>query len=226
VRLQFPDPPQKNDAIFIRGARAQQPFVFAYQQKCVEVVHGPSCRKEREIYVDKCMGDGVAVCRRRSGGGTVVLSPGMVITIVVGHREKNETAPRIFGRIHNAMIAILDPEKALNIKREGISDLSINGRKLLGSSLYMQNSPFLYYYQSSLMVTSDCTLMTKYLAPPPREPLYRRGRPHEAFCTTLKNEGCPLSPETIVRCFINTLPNYLQPPPKSIKRHQEYLFVS
>ena len=193
----------------MHGARASKPFVFSYQQERVEVVHGPSCRIERELYADRCISDGVAVSRRRGGGGIVVLSPGMVITVVVGHRIKNEGALQIFSRIHDGMIAILDPERSLNIQKAGISDLAINGRKILGSSLYMQRSPFLYYYQSSLMVTADHTLMTKYLAPPLREPGYRQGRPHEQFCTTLTGEGCTLSPETIAHGFMEGLPHHL-----------------
>jgi lipoate-protein ligase A len=209
VHYPFPDPPQKNDALFMYGACAPKPFVFSYLQERVEVVHGPSCRKERELYLDICASDGVAVSRRRGGGGTVVLSPGMVITVVVGRRRKNEGALAIFSRIHDAMIAILDPEKSLNIQKEGISDLAVSGRKILGSSLYMQKTPFLYFYQSSLMVASDCMLIPKYLAPPLREPLYRQGRPHEIFCTTLNREGCTVSPENIARCFIECLPRYL-----------------
>ena len=209
MKRPFPDPPQKNDALFIFGADAPKPFVFSYLQERVEVVCGPSCRKERELYIDRCASDGVAVSRRRGGGGTVVLSPGMVITVVVGHRRKKEGAAGIFSRIHDAMIAILDPEESLNIQKAGICDLAINGRKILGSSLYMQQSPFLYYYQSSLMVTSDTILFAKYLAPPLREPQYRQGRSHELFCTTLNHEGCTESPETIAHCFIEYLPRYL-----------------
>jgi len=191
------------------GARAPKPFVFTYLQECIEAVYGPSCRPETELHLDRCINDGVAVFRRRGGGGGVVLSPGMVITIVVGHRRRKESALRIFSRIHDGMIAILDPKRSLNIQKAGISDLAINGRKILGSSLYMQRSPFFYYYQSSLMVTSDSILIAKYLAHPLREPLYRQRRPHEIFCTTLCKEGCRSSPEDIARCFNDDLPDYL-----------------
>jgi lipoate-protein ligase A len=211
VQLLFPDPPQKNDALFMYGAIAPKPFVFSYLQKSIEIVHGPFCKPDAELHLNRCMIDGITVSRRRGGGGAVVLSPGMVITIVVGHRRRNESALRVFSRIHDGMIGILDPEKSLNIQKAGISDLAIDGRKISGSSLYMQQSPFFYYYQSSLMVTSDNILFAKYLTSPPprREPLYRQGRPHEIFCTTLSKEGCNSSPEDIARCFIDDLPDYL-----------------
>ncbi|MBN2187853.1 MAG: hypothetical protein JW699_00255 [Chitinispirillaceae bacterium] len=201
MRLLFPNPPQKNDALFMLGAMSPKPFALSYAQERVEVVHGPSCVKGQELYLDRCAVDGVAVYRRRGGGGTVVLSPGMVITVVVGRRRKNEDTRRIFGKIHDAMIAILDPDASLDIQKSGISDLTMCGRKILGSSLYMQHSPFLYYYQSSLMVSSDTMLLEKYLAHPPREPRYRQGRPHGLFCTTLRAEGCTLSADLIARMF-------------------------
>jgi lipoate-protein ligase A len=115
VSFPFPGLPQKNDALFMAGARAPKPFVFTYLQEQTEVVYGPSCKPEAETYLDKCDSDGVPVSRRRGGGGTVVLSPGMVITVVVGHRRKKEGALRIFSRIHDGMIALLDPTKSLNI---------------------------------------------------------------------------------------------------------------
>lgn len=205
----FPDPPQKNDALLLTGAGAPKPFVFSYVQEHVEVVYGPSCKPATEIFCAACTNDGVMVSRRRGGGGTVLLSPGMVITVVVGLRKKKQGALQIFSRIHDGMIALLDPEASLNIQKAGISDLAINGRKISGSSLYLQQSPFFYYYQSSLMVTSDISLLSRYLAHPSREPSYRRQRPHDVFCTTLSTEGHSLSPEAISSLFAARLARYL-----------------
>ena len=205
----FPGPPQKNDALFLSGAGAPKPFVFSYVQEHVEVVYGPSCKPQSELFLDKCTNDGILISKRRGGGGTVLLSPGMVITIVVGHRKKNQGALQIFSRIHDGMIALLDPDASLNIQKAGISDLAINSRKISGSSLYLQQSPFFYYYQSSLMVTSDIFLINRYLAHPSREPLYRRQRPHDVFCTALRKEGHGLSQESISRLFADGLSKYL-----------------
>jgi len=160
---------------------------------------------EKEIRIDVCSADGVVVTPRRGGGGTVILSPGMVITLVVGRRVKGEGPRDIFGRIHDAMIRILSVSALQSVEKAGISDLTVNGKKILGSSLYLQQSPPLYYYQSSLMVESDPSLIATYLLYPPKEPAYRQGRSHETFCTTLSREGWTTSAADVAQTFSRQL---------------------
>jgi lipoate---protein ligase len=203
--VRLPGPYRKNDDIFSSGARLSLPFVHVYVQPDSEVVYGPACKPEQEIRIDACRADGVVVTPRRGGGGTVILSPGMVITLVVGHRVKGESPHDIFGRIHDAMIRILSAPALQPIEKAGISDLAVNGKKILGSSLYLQQSPSLYYYQSSLMVDSDPSLIDTYLLYPPKEPEYRQGRNHKTFCTTLAREGWTISAADIARTFSQQL---------------------
>jgi lipoate-protein ligase A len=209
-RPEFPDPPRKNDAIFLYGARQWKPFVFSYVQEAVEVVYGPACNPDKEIYSDKCLRDNVAVSLRRSGGGVVVLSPGMVITIVVGRRFVSQGPALIFSKIHDGMISLLDPDGLLFIQKTGLSDLAIYGKKILGSSLYLKRTPDLYFYQSSLMVSPDISLMARYTTHPLREPSYRKGRDHEQFCTTLEKEGYNRPADEIALLLSGKLSAYLK----------------
>lgn len=209
---QFPGEIRKNDGIFLYGAQFPKPFVFAYEQKKLEIIYGPSCKPESELKIRLCLEDNVAVQPRRGGGGTVILSPGVVVIVVVGERKGTESPLEIFNRIHDAMIAILCSEGINTIEKKGISDLAINDRKILGSSLYMGTVPRFYYYQSSLMVSSDISLMNRYLEHPPREPDYRMGRGHEAFCTTLNNQGFFISAAQIceiLNCSLQKMINSL-----------------
>jgi lipoate-protein ligase A len=193
---EFPDPPRKNDALFLYGALRAYPFVCTYVQKTVEVVYGPTCKPDKEIFLPQCASDYVDVYKRRSGGGSVVLSPGMVIIIIVNKRGPCGPA-EIFSTIHDGVIAVLESSGISGVQKTGLSDLAINNRKILGSSLYLKQSPGLYFYQSALMVDSDLSLLGKYLAHPPREPLYRGKRGHADFCTTLNKEGYGVCAEEI-----------------------------
>ncbi|HMA63964.1 MAG: biotin/lipoate A/B protein ligase family protein [Fibrobacterota bacterium] len=197
----FPGELCKNDALFLQGVLCEQElFVFTYEQKGTEVVHGPSCRIDDEINVDMCRMDNVRIVARRGGGGTVVLSDGMCITIVVG-RRKGRYAQPVFNSIHQSMITALCKAGVHGCECRGISDIAINNKKVLGSSLYLGNKPDYFYYQSSLMVASDISLISKYLNYPPKEPDYRNKRDHESFCTTLSREGYTIGVETVADLF-------------------------
>lgn len=191
-KVVLPGDMQKNDALFLYGAFQDKPFVYAYCQDQTEVVYGPACKPQQEVYLDRCRELNVPVRRRRGGGGTVVLSPGMVVIIVVGKRAGDEMATSIFSRIHKGLITVLGMNSQ-KIREKGISDLAIEDRKILGSSLYLSRRPPFYYYQSSLMVCPDMSLLSLLLAHPPREPDYRQGRTHHSFCTCLSREGIDMT---------------------------------
>ncbi|MBD3316936.1 MAG: hypothetical protein GF344_14200 [Chitinivibrionales bacterium] len=185
----LPAPLRKNDAFFMHGAIRTPPSVYAYAQDTVEVVHGPACNPEVEIRLKQCKRDGVRVVPRRGGGGTVVLSPGTVVIVVVGCRGKGEDVHALFSRIHAPIIATLNALLPTAVEERGLSDLAVDGRKILGSSLYLSRKPALFFYQASLMVNNDLALLDRYLEHPPREPDYRCGRSHRLFCTTLEELG-------------------------------------
>lgn len=205
----FPGILRKNDALFLYGATQRKPSVVSYQQEFTEVVHGPSCKIDDEIQVNMCTNNNIPICERRGGGGTVILSPGMCITIITGTRD-NRDALSIFKRIHSAMIELLEQLGIKKLKQQGISDITIDGQKILGSSLYLGTRPTNYYYQSSLMVSSDINLLNQYLKYPPKEPDYRNSRPHDSFCTTLLAQGYTISAPAICRLFETTLPDLLR----------------
>ena len=197
----FPGELRKNDALFLQGVLSGQDlYVFTYVQKNTEIVHGPSCRIADEINVDACRNDNVKIVARRGGGGTVVLSEGMCITIVVGRRHGRSAQP-IFNSIHQSMIAVLCNAGIDRCECRGISDIALNNKKILGSSLYLGNKPDYFYYQSSLMVASDISLMSTYLNYPPKEPDYRNKRDHGDFCTTLSQEGYAIQVEKVADLF-------------------------
>ncbi|MCX7726102.1 MAG: hypothetical protein N2053_04560 [Chitinispirillaceae bacterium] len=163
----FSEPLRKNDAIFLYGSLCDKPYVFLYEPDKIEVVCGPSCCKEKEIKLEECKNDNIPVRERRGGGGTVVLAPGMVVTIVVAARESYIRPIEFFDKIHTAMIRIFNELGVRGVEKRGISDLAIGEKKILGSSLYLGSKPSLFYYQSSLLVDLDISIFDSWYILPP-----------------------------------------------------------
>jgi lipoate---protein ligase len=126
--------------------------------------------------------------KRKGGGGAVVLSPG-ILCITLAFVSNKSTSPQYFFKIINQFI-IDQLEKTFGIQslsRRGFSDIAIGDKKILGCSIY--NSKNLFFYQGSLLVNPDLSLMNRYLRHPRKEPDYRAGRAHTAFVTSLQQSG-------------------------------------
>ncbi|OPZ81576.1 MAG: hypothetical protein BWY77_00585 [bacterium ADurb.Bin431] len=81
----------------------------------------------------------------------------------------------------------------------GISDIALEGRKILGCSMF--KSRHLYFYQGSMLVNPDLFRISTYLIHPSREPGYRRGRSHSDFVTSLWLSGYPLPINNLRQAF-------------------------
>jgi lipoate-protein ligase A len=73
------------------------------------------------------------------------------------------------------------------VHQAGISDLARDDRKVGGACIYRSRG--LLYYSATVLVDPDITRITRYLAHPPREPDYRRGRAHADFVLGLAAHG-------------------------------------
>ncbi|HEB84320.1 MAG TPA: hypothetical protein ENI92_04885 [Bacteroidetes bacterium] len=109
----------------------------------------------------------------------------------------------MFDRCTTWLIEGLDRAGVPEVRRAGISDLAIGGRKLAGSAFYRRKN--LAYYSASLLVDPDLALIERYLRHPPREPEYRRGRAHRDFLTTLREAAGIHDAEGFARRLRGTL---------------------
>jgi len=94
-----------------------------------------------------------------------------------------------------------------NIYHKGISDLALNDQKILGCCLYITRARdrWIFFYQGSLLLGPDLSLMERYLKHPPWEPEYRRGRRHQEFLTTLWGQGYRLPLMRAASCLARLL---------------------
>lgn len=147
------------------------------------VVLGAFGRPAREVRTHACQDDGVAVLRRSSGGGAVVLGPGCVAYSLVVSLERRP-ALRTVEASYRALLAPLVAALAVpGLAVAGTGDLAIEGRKVGGSAQRRGRRTLLL--QGTLLYVADVGGFERYLQPPPREPAYRAGRSHRAFVSSL-----------------------------------------
>jgi lipoate-protein ligase A len=153
----------------------------------LQVVMGASGKAEEEVELARLAQENVLLFKRRGGGGTVLLGPHcLVLTLqaCVLHFFRNL---HYFAAINGAVIQALNALLPAAYEPAGISDVAVNNRKLLGSSLFRSQHYLLY--QASILVELPLGLMDAILLPPRRQPEYRQQRTHGQFLTCLRELG-------------------------------------
>jgi len=168
-----------------------------FEPEYTEIVLGRSCKEEEDIFIENCLSDGISILRRLGGGGTVLLTKGVVVISVAGKSKVQYRLREHMESVNELIIKFLETKGVKNLRKAGISDIALKERKVLGSSLYRKKD--LVLYQGSLLVNPDLTLFEKYLLNPKRQPDYRKGRNHLQFCTSLWEEGYKLDKKLIIK---------------------------
>lgn len=156
------------------------------------VILGQSNSTEMAINKAACKADKIKVMKRPSGGETVLISPKtMIISFSIMGRKIARSAVVFSFALQNIAKALLECNVA-EPKHRGISDLVLNGKKILGCAIYRKTGMLLYH--AVLNIAEDPANIGKYLLHPGREPDYRKGRSHEEFVTSLYLEGYDIDP--------------------------------
>jgi len=183
---------------------------ISWVPESVYVVLGNANKFEAECKVEQCEADSISVLRRSGGGGAVVLHSGCVILSVgmwVKHYYRNS---EYFRAINDSVIATLRNEYAefRELSQNGISDITLNGRKVAGTSLYRSRNYLLY--QASLLVHTQVHLIDRYLGHPTKEPEYRGGKAHSEFLSSLSEFRKDCTPDSIKNIFEKNLASNLK----------------
>lgn len=157
------------------------------------VVVGRSSKIAEEVHLERCERDAVPVLRRMSGGGTIVAGPGCAMFSVLLSldarpecRLLDEAHRTVMTRVRQALQWALDEygvEQKVDIR--GICDLAIDGQKISGNALRLKRHWLMYH--GTLLIDMPLCWISEYLAMPPKQPEYRRGRSHDQFVTGLGN---------------------------------------
>lgn len=157
----------------------EAPRLKLYRPTAPMLVLGRGSRPELELRLEACAADGIPVRRRPGGGCAVLLDPGnLVVSLALplpgwgGIREA-------YDRITEGLIGALGALGVAGVRREGACDLALEDRKIGGGCIYRR--PGLLYYSTTILELPDLERIERYIAHPPREPEYRRGRTHGEF---------------------------------------------
>lgn len=162
----------------------RSPRFDVYIPERIMVVLGIGSDPETELYLDKCIADKVTVVRRKGGGCSVVLDPGIVIVSAVLPVDGIGGIKKYTSYLTDWLMDGLTACGIDRPVRQGICDIVSGARKIAGSSMRRRRGYF--YYSSSILFDPDPDLMSRYLKHPPREPGYRKKRDHGSFMVSLK----------------------------------------
>jgi len=175
-----------DEALLLEAEAGHQEEVLRlWEWPAYAVVLGAGCQLAVDVDEPACVAARVPVCRRASGGGTVLLGPGCLCYALIlrydrdpALREIPSSYAFILGRIRAALAGLLP-----GIEPAGTSDLTAGGLKLSGNAQQRKRAYLLHH--GSLLYDFAIDRVERYLRMPPRQPAYRQGRPHGAFLTNL-----------------------------------------
>src|SRR5262249_37523848 len=155
--------------------RAERPIetLRFWESSGYAAVLGRSGEAERDPDLALCNRDGLAVLRRRSGGGAVVVGPGCLCFALVLSLERRPELQNV-GPSYRL---ILEPlARALGVEFEARSDLALGGRKVSGSAQRRARRALLHH--GTVLYDFDLARIERYLREPARQPASRPGRRH------------------------------------------------
>jgi len=174
---------------------------------CPTVVLGKGSKPETELHVDVCLDEDIPLRRRPGGGCAVVIDPGNIIISVVLPTQGIKDNTKYFHALSDWLIQGLHRLGIDRVRGAGISDLTIEDRKIAGASIY-RTAEYLYY-SATLLVNPRIELIERYLQHPPREPQYRQGRKHRDFIISLKQVYPSHDTTTLAEALRRTLSTHV-----------------
>lgn len=179
------------------GEALPAPVMALWLPEGLTVAVGLAQTPEREIAVEACARDGVGLVRRHSGGGAVLLYPGVLCWEAVAPIAallNGEGGPADIRQTYGLLCApVIEGLASMGVTafQAGVSDLSVappadgSTRKIAGTAQLRRRHNVLVH--GSLLVEADVSLLERYLPFPSAQPEYRCDRRHADFCVALSS---------------------------------------
>jgi lipoate-protein ligase A len=148
------------------GASAATVRLYTYRSHCALV--GRFQRAASEVRLDVCRTRGIAVNRRPTGGGAILMGADQLgVAVMTPRGELERSYDRIRDLFQRFGAGLCEALRALGIPAEyrRKNDLEVNGRKIAGLGIYFDRSGGLLFH-ASLLVDLDVPLMLAVLNTP------------------------------------------------------------
>lgn len=149
------------------------------------IVLGRSNRLSSELKLSDGAHDQVSILRRLSGGGAVMQGPGCLnySLILNSHAHETKNISETFHYVLARHCRFIEQLAGIAVRIEGISDLTLRGRKFSGNAQYRKARYVLVH--GTFLLNFDISMIAKFLRMPAKQPDYRRQRAHLEFLTNL-----------------------------------------
>ncbi|MFA5249986.1 MAG: lipoate--protein ligase family protein [Parachlamydiales bacterium] len=161
-------------------------FCLINQSTRPAIVLGLSSQKKTALNLPLLKEKPLALCRRFSGGGTIVVDENtFLVSFIIEKKRLNFNFPEeVFKWSENFYRKVFNL-KAFSFKE---NDYLINNQKCGGNAQYFTREKWLHHTSFLFDFRKE---LQDYLLLPEKRPAYRQDRPHETFLIGLKNYFTP-----------------------------------
>jgi lipoate-protein ligase A len=182
------------DSELLRSGNSSGSYMVWVPERLMVVI-GKGSNPELELITNLISEDDVPVIRRDTGGCAVVLSPEMVVVSFLMKNDKDRKQGEYFRLFDKMILSALRKLGVESLEMAGSSDITLNGLKVAGSSIYRNKD--IVFFHAIINLNGGVGAMERYLKIPPREPDYRNGRSHKDFVTSFKAQGYVIDPQKL-----------------------------
>eukprot|EP00971_Amphidinium_carterae_P181967 3611032-Amphidinium_carterae.1 len=160
----------------------------------------------KECIMSKLEEDGVALVRRRSGGGAIYMDPGNTVFTILGPSGQfsiDTNFDVILGALRRC---------GIEAERSGRNDITVEGKKVSGSAFKHSPDRGMSLHHGTLLVNADMQAIQKYLTPDKRKLEAKGIASVGARVLNMKDRFPDLSHESLCEALIEEYKHVMQVP--------------
>ena len=165
----------------------QKQEILVWQPDKTYIILGQRDNIEDAVEIEAVKAENATIMKRPSGGHSVVITPKTLIVSMISHEHELTAIKSFFHDCNMKIIIALQKQNVEGLSIQGISDIVLNGKKIVGSSMY-KGKDFLFFH-AVINLAENVNYIAKFLKHPKTEPEYRKNRKHEEFITSIAAQG-------------------------------------